>query len=321
MKIFKEITPLKNTDFFVILDTANTNFSYPIHHHPEYELNLVIGCSGNRIVGDSVEKYSDLDLVLLGPYLFHKWDAQYKNDQNRVITIQFDQYLFDNNLLSKEPFQRIKQMLQISSRGIEFSESTINNVQSKLIHLTGLDGFESIIEFLQILDLLSKSKPKQLIASEGFKNEAFNASSKRIEIAHQYILKNYRRSDLRIRDIAEKIHMSDSAFSHFFKKNTNKNFQQYILELRLGYACKLLVHTDDLISQIYMQTGFNSIANFNRLFKKLYSCTPLQYRKTYSDNTMFDWTHQNTPNQFLPSENKIHPSLKPDVYHTNLAHH
>jgi AraC-like DNA-binding protein len=321
MKIYKEITPLKNADFFVILDTTNTNFSYPIHHHPEYELNLVMGCSGNRIVGDSVEAYRLLDLVLLGPYLFHKWDAQYQNDQNRVITIQFDQHLFDNNLLSKEPFQRIKQMLQISTRGIEFSKATIKKVQPHLIQLTNLDGFESIIEFLRILDLLSKSKPKQLIASEGFNNEAYNTSSKRIEIAHRYILKNYRRSDLRIRDIAKKIHMSDSAFSHFFKKNTNKSFQQYILELRLGYACKLLVHTDDLISQIYMQTGFNSIANFNRLFKKFYLCTPLEYRKSYSDNTLFDWTHQNTPNQFLPSENQIHPSLKPDVYHTNLAHH
>ena len=82
MNIYREITPLNPPDVFVVLDSVSNGFDYPIHNHPEYELNLVAGMSGTRIVGDSTERYNDYDLVLLGPYLYHKWDGDAQLQQN-----------------------------------------------------------------------------------------------------------------------------------------------------------------------------------------------------------------------------------------------
>ena len=70
MNIYQETTPLNTEDIFVVLDSVNNGFDYPIHNHPEFELNLVMGMSGSRIVGDSIERYTDMDLVLIGPYLY-----------------------------------------------------------------------------------------------------------------------------------------------------------------------------------------------------------------------------------------------------------
>ena len=129
MDIYREITPLKQPDVFVVLDSVSNGFDYPIHNHPEYELNLVAGISGTRIVGDSIERYNEYDLVLLGPYLYHKWDADtalLNNGQPyRVITIQFGVDLFNAHLFQKERFYKIRRLLHDSVRGVRFHGRTL----------------------------------------------------------------------------------------------------------------------------------------------------------------------------------------------------
>jgi hypothetical protein len=106
MKVYREITPLQHSDIFVVLDSFNNSFDYPIHNHPELELNLVIGSSGARIVGDSSERYVHQDLVLTGPYLFHKWDGDEEHGHSRVITVQFRMDLFNSQFLKSRVFPK-----------------------------------------------------------------------------------------------------------------------------------------------------------------------------------------------------------------------
>ena len=322
MKIFREITPLKTNDVFVVLDSVDKGFDYPIHNHPEFELNLIMGSAGNRIVGDSTTKYQDSDLALIGPYLYHKWDGSdaplYHYNTCRVITIQFANNLFEDTLLKKTPFFKIKNLLTESNRGIVFTGETYRIAKDKMLMLTELKGLESVLEFLSLLDLLSQSKDRAYLASEGFNTQAINADSKRIEIANQFILSNFRDQKMKIGDVAAKVHMSDSAFSQFFKKYTNKNFTHFLVDLRIGYACKLLLESDEPISQICFDSGFNNIANFNRLFKKNRKCTPMGFRKLYKEKNTFDWKNQITPNQFLPGDNPLSETESPQEYATKL---
>lgn len=324
MNIYQEITPLKTPDIFVVLDSCNNGFDYPIHNHPEYELNLIIGMSGTRIVGDSTERYTDCDLVLLGPYLYHKWDGDEQLQNNgqpyRVITIQFSRGLLSGQFFQKEQFGKIRKLLQDSSEGIKFHGETLQKAMQIMIDLTEEKGFVNVIEFLRLLDLLSQSSEMSYLSSEGFSSKVLSTHSNRLQMAYSYILKNFTKTTLRIHDVAAQVNMSESAFSHFFQKYAFRSFTQFLMDIRIGHACKSLLDTDETVGQICYESGFNNLANFNRLFKKYRNATPVEFRRRYIEKNTFDWTNQVTPWQFLPSKNQIQTPVEPPSYATRLVH-
>lgn len=282
MKIYREITPLNNKDAFVLSNYDNPTFDYPLHNHKEYELCLTLNCKGNRIVGDSVTKYSRKDLVLIGPYVYHRWDnsdmPEGLGKNSRTIVVQFDNELFESSLLQKEAFYPIKKMLLRSTRGIHFDEEIVDHVADRLLKLEHMDGFQGIIEFLSLLNFLATNSNQQLLTSTSFNAKPEELGNKRISDVYEFIMNNYTQR-IKVTQASEIANMSESAFSHFFKKCTKKSFTQFVVELRIGLACKLLMETQDTISQICFNCGFNNISNFNRLFKKYKKTTPLQYRQ------------------------------------------
>jgi AraC-like DNA-binding protein len=324
MQVYREITPLKEHDLFVVLDSVSNGFDYPIHNHPEYELNLVAGISGTRIVGDSTERYNEFDMVLLGPYLYHKWDADAallaSGQHYRVVTIQFGMDLFNAHLMQKERFYKVRKLLTDSVRGIKFSHKTIGEAIPVLLSLTQDKGFANVIEFFTLLDMLSKAEERSFLASEGFTPQAVKTDNHRMQTAYAYILKNFANPNIKIGDLVNMVNMSESAFSHFFQKNTNKSFTQFLIDVRIGHACKMLLDGDKTINQICFSSGFNNLANFNRLFKKYRNSTPIEYRRKYQLNTEFNWSKQTTPWQFLPSGSGGLDKLAPQAYATRLVH-
>lgn len=325
MQVYREITPLQNQDVFVLLDSLNNGFDYPIHNHPEFELNLVMGTSGTRIVGDSTELYHQQDLVLIGPYLFHKWDVGKTEEPSlkpsRVITIQFKADLFNSSFFGKNQFTPIKRLLLDVSRGMKFHGNTFAEASDIMIGMTEGNGFSNILGFLQLLNLLANSEEVTFLSSEGFSPHAIPSEGNRIQIISGYILKEFKRKDLRIEEVAVRANMSLSAFSHFFKKITNKSFKQFLIDVRLGHACKLLLNTEQTIKQICSDSGFNNVANFNRLFKKYRSCTPHEFRQRSTEKTDFDWTKQITPRQFMPAGIGVKEAFKPQAYSTTRVVH
>jgi AraC-like DNA-binding protein len=305
MIVYKEITPVTQSDVFIIINSEKVGFDYPIHYHSAYELTLILNSSGNRIVGDSVEKYSFSDLVLIGPEIYHRWDdddiAPEKRNNAHVITIQFSKDLFEQTFFLKESFSSIQNLLKDSQRGLKFVGETFRIVAEKMKNLTRVKKFESVMEFLKILHTLSISKDKKYLASDGFVSIKEDAKGDRVTKMYTYILIHFNDSNLRITELAQESNMSTSAFGHFFKKSTNKSFTQFVVDMRLGYASKLLLSSNDSISEVAYKSGFNNIANFNRLFKKNKFITPKQYRRNLSQPKNFNWKKQLLPNQFIPA--------------------
>ena len=273
----KEITPLVPDDLFIVLNHRFAKFDYPVHHHSDFEINLVIGSYGKRIVGDSIENFSGLDLAMIGPNIPHAWVGE-NIENNHVVTIQFSDKLLSFPILEKRLFNNIKNLLLDSQRGLIFPQKTQLEIKEKILNLTKMQGFQTVLEFLSILNELSVSDRKVLVSNQFDSQVAVRTSkSRRIAKVCEYIEKNYA-NQITLSDAASLVNMSDSAFSHFFKKKTNSSFKDYLTNIRIGQACQLLAKTTHSVAEICFECGFNNLSNFIRIFKKRKGNTPSEYR-------------------------------------------
>jgi len=278
MKDFqREITPLSSDDLFIVLNHLSAKFDYPVHYHTDFEINLVIDTYGKRVVGDSIEDFSTLDLVMIGPNIPHAWFGEVE-ENNHVVTIQFSDKLLNFPILGKRLFNNIKSLLVESQRGLVFSERTQQTISEKILKLTKMQGFQTVLEFLSILNELAVSD-RRILVSNQFDSQLVvrTSKSRRIAMVCDYIEHNYAKI-INLSDVASLVNMSESAFSHFFKKRTNTSFKDYLTNVRISHACQLLTKTTYTIAEVCFACGFNNLSNFIRIFKKKKGSTPSDYR-------------------------------------------
>lgn len=272
----QEIVPIHKEDLFIILNHPNAKFDYPVHYHPEYEINLVMGCTGTRVVGDSEEAFGPVDLVMVGPSLPHAWKSEDKT--NHVITIQFAKELADYPMLGKRIFAPIRQLLQDSENGLSFEGPEQESIKKKIISLTRMQGFQSVTTFLNILSDMANANRKRLVSGLFESDLGSSSKSRRIAKVCEYIEQNLDK-ELSLSDVAALVNMSESAFSHFFKKRTGLTYINYVNNQRIAKACTLLSDTTLSASEICYDCGFNNKSNFIRIFRKKKNMTPIEYRK------------------------------------------
>lgn len=281
-KLHREIVALSPEDSFLVEDRTKEYFDYPIHYHPEMELNFVLnGKNVRRIVGDSMENIDDIDLVLVGPNLHHVWEQhECLNKKIREITIQFHNDLFNETLLNRSVMRPVREMFNRSTHGILFSRETSLALKDRLLKVSKMGGMDNFMELFSILYDLAISRNQRLLSTLSVQPDNFENSNK-IKVLYEYVQKNYA-NKITLSDAATLINMSNVSFNRFIKKRTGKTFVDYLNEVRIGYASKFLVEKDLSVSEIAFLCGFNSIANFNRVFKKNKNRTPTEYREDYS---------------------------------------
>lgn len=274
-RIIREITPLSEDDFFIVLHHLNAKFDFPVHYHPEYELNLVLNSKGRRIIGDSIEVYGQPDLVLIGPNTPHAWTGIEPNVE--VVTIQFLPDFLSEKAFSRKLTLPIKELLERSKMGVVFSLETTNRLFDRIMMLTETRRFESLLEFLSVLNDLATSPGQRTLSSLSYVGQFDTSKSRRIKIVNQFLYDNLI-NPIKINDVAALVNMTPSAFSHFFKKRTQRSFSDYLSDLRIGNAARQLIESEKTISEICFESGFNNISNFNRAFKEKKGCTPTEFR-------------------------------------------
>ncbi len=282
--IIKEITPLSDKDCFYIADRRKTEFTYPLHSHDEYELNYVENAAGvKRIVGDSVEVIGNYDLTLIsGEDLEHVWEQNECVSKNiREITIQFSSDLFFGNFIHKNQFDSIRRMLEKAKKGISFPMEAIMKIFPMLDTLsTEKEGFYSVIKFLSILYEVSLIENIQTLSSSSFAKIDDSTDSRRVRKIYEYINSHYT-DQITLEDLANLIGMTPVALSRFFKLRSGRTISDYIIDIRLGNATRLLVNTTNSISEICYECGFNNLSNFNRIFKRKKDCSPTEFRENF----------------------------------------
>jgi AraC-like DNA-binding protein len=281
--IHREITPLKNHDCFLVFDRKRKEFNYPIHFHPEYELNFILGAEGGRrIVGDHIDSIGYRELVLIGPNTSHGWE-NFKNLGEREfheVTIQFKQDMFDSELLDKNIMHPIRALFQNSKRGILFSEDTIKRVEETILSMSQKQGFDGFLKLQSLLYDLAISRDQTFLAHLEFASTDDFQSNERIETIYHFLKENYQRK-IKIDEVAELVHMSVISLGRLIRQSTGKSFIEFLIEIRLGSATRQLIETDRSITEICLQCGFNNISNFNRIFKKYRRCTPSEFRHNF----------------------------------------
>jgi AraC-like DNA-binding protein len=258
-------------------------FDYPLHRHEEYELNFVSNCAGaRRVVGDSMQVLGDYDLVLIGGGLPHCWEQhECKSDNIHEVTIQFSSDLLSHELLMKTQLGSIREMLERAKTGLSFDLPVIMSLYAKLEELTKAQpGFLRLLKLLEILYILSMTEDCHGLSTSSFADVKNPTDSRRVRKVEDEIEQNYNKQ-IYLKDLADMVGMTPTAFSRFFKIRTGRTLSDYIIDIRMGHAARMLVDTTMTMSEICYECGFNNISNFNRIFKKRKGCCPKQFRDNY----------------------------------------
>lgn len=279
-RLKRELTPIGDNTCFTIQNHFDAKFDYPVHLHPEYEINVVLNTNGTRIMGDIKEEFKHSDIALVGPNLLHAWRSS-KEKGVRVITIQFSKELFESNLLSKDGMQSIARLLEDSKKGVVIEKASLSQIRDRILALIDLYDFRGFISFLELLQAMSKAEYRQVLSSTPYLSNYRDAVDNRIEKVCHYINMNFDKK-ISIEDAANIINLSPSAFSHYFKRYTYRSFKEYLIDIRIKKACQLLTESDTPIAIIYAKAGFTNASNFNRIFKKVKQITPGSYRHKFT---------------------------------------
>ncbi|SHJ00884.1 AraC family transcriptional regulator [Pseudozobellia thermophila] len=280
MKVLPFKIPKPKNEALVFQIDQGPLFYDLLHQHAEIQISYVLKGSGSLIVGDSINEYKSGDVLVIGgnhPHVF-KSDAT-TSEESIMYTLFFSPNSFGEKFfalpdlaLTHSFFEKCRYGMKLVSNG--------KKVRDLFENLRGQNKVEQISTLLLIINLIGKSETKPL-SSFVYKKDYSDKEGKRMGKVIQYVMENFH-DQITLESVSEKANMSKNAFCRYFKKRTNKTFFQFLIEVRIEHACKLLLNEHDLsISQIAESCGFNNIANFNRKFKALKDCAPSRYRRQF----------------------------------------
>jgi len=254
--------------------------SHKIHSHKNFELNYITSGSGKRIVGNSISSYSEGDLVLLGPNIPHCWDVLESGPENvpECIVTHFYENIINSDFFNIPELEEVVVLLKNAGNGICFKGKKTEKVGLVLKKLVTLKGLERYIELLKVFNLLLQIEEREILALPSTLPNSFDKDQDQINKIYEYVFKNIQ-TGIKLKEASSLVFMEPGSFCRYFKKKTNQTFMDYVKNVRIGIAAKLLAETDKQITQICYECGYNNLANFNHYFKVIMKKTPSEYRK------------------------------------------
>jgi AraC-like DNA-binding protein len=282
MKSIELALPKDFDKSFVVFKEKGRYFPCPWHYHPEYELVLVLKSSGRRMVGDNIGYFKEGDLVFMGSLLPHVWvnDQKYINgkDENgaEAIVIHFKEDFLGRDFMDLPEMTGFRHFLHLSNRGMVLKGKTRARITTLMKQMVSMNGLQRVASLLVIFDIMASSTEYELLASPAHATD--QKESGRLSKIIEYVMRNLD-EDITLPKVASMANMGLTTFCNFFKENYRVTFVEYLNSVRIGHACKLLSDNEQNIVEIAYSCGFNTLANFNRQFKKYKNMTPSEYRK------------------------------------------
>jgi AraC-like DNA-binding protein len=268
---------------FDVVEVNGPHFYSHWHYHPQCEIMYVQESTGTRIVGDNIQRFKPGEIVFMGPEVPHIWknDHPYYRDREkrnaRAIVIYFSKDFLGKDLDDIPEMFEVKELIRRARQGILLHGQTRRRMVYLLKQSLNTEGLDRFILLFNMLKWMAQSKEYDVLSSRVFSNTFTRREFDRINIIYQYILEHFKER-LRLEDVSRISSMSPNAFCRYFKSRTGKTFVNFVNEVRVGYAGRLLIESKMTVSQICYESGFENFSNFIRQFKKIKGITPKNYR-------------------------------------------
>ncbi|MCC8155078.1 MAG: AraC family transcriptional regulator [Tannerellaceae bacterium] len=278
--------PFNHSNYVNFYKEDLPHFIVPMHYHPEIEIMYILEGTGTRFVGDHIDRYEEGDVCMLGPKIVHEWrndEVYFQKDaglRSSCLCLFFTSDIFDKNFIGLPEMENIRALLERSRRGIKFAGHTRKELGRMMEETVPMTGIPKILNFIRILDVMATSEEYELLTSVGYTESVNSADFERFNKVYQYIMKNFS-EPIKLEEVADLVGLTPNAFCRYFKGRTKKTFVQYLNDIRIGQAKKLLIKGRMKISTLSLECGFNNQSNFIEQFKRSTKMSPSEYQKKY----------------------------------------
>ena len=277
MKVFPFKIPKPENDTLVVQEDRVPRLYDKLHQHQEIQISLIKKGEGSFIIGDHVGEFGDGDIFIIGENLPHVFHNDPADGEVHMISLFFMKSSYGDHFFDLPEFKSLNPLFQALALGIQLDtpSDSLKELIEKMIEKSKLDRF---ISFMEILNVISKDQFKML--SSGIPSKSYGEEEgKRMRDIFEFSLNNFDKN-ISLQQVADIANMTPNAFCRYFKQRTNKTYINFLVDIRIGSACKLLTKKTDLsIAEISYMSGFNNLTNFNRKFKSLKGMTPSEFRK------------------------------------------
>lgn len=262
------------------------HFIVPWHYHPAIEIMYIISGTGTRFVGDHLEGYVEGDVCMIGPKLPHEWrnDEIYFNKGSALratcICLFFKKEIFESNLIRLPEMSNIRDLIERSRRGLKFVGESKNKIANFIEQSARNTGARKVIDLITLLEMMATTEEYEVLASVGFTESVNSDDFERFNKVYRYMVANFT-TTIKLEDVSALVGLTPTAFCRYFKERTKKTFIEYLNDMRIGHAKKLLIEGKMKISTVSLESGFNNLSNFITQFKKSTNMLPSDFQKEF----------------------------------------
>jgi len=283
--VLRQITTSPQSSFLVRRDTGDALLNN-WHYHPEIELLYMKKSGGTWLIGDHIGHFQNGDIVLLGanlPHCFrheHKQSAKKAAMDGEAICVKFVPEIFGDRFFELPETKEIKELLTKCNRGLKLTGKIKKTLTGIIENMLVATPGKKLIQLLLLLEEIADSKAWKQLSSAGFVQSSANPDNNKIRLVFDYTFTHYNEKIL-LDDVAALLNMTKQSFCRYFKNKTRKTYVQFLMEVRVGYACRLLTENEKNVSEICYECGYNNISHFNHQFKTITKKSPLNYKTDY----------------------------------------
>jgi len=279
VKVLPFKIPKPENNALIYQEDNGVAFYNKLHQHEEIQISVIFKGEGDLVVGDTINRYSENDIVVIGsnlPHLFRSDESI--TIESSMLTLFFTKESFGKLFFELIELKELESLFRKINTGIRLTNNK-EEIISTFSNLKDASHLERFIHFLTILKNIATSKSEPL-SSFIYQRIYTEDEGERMSNVMNYAMAEFNR-DISLNQIAEVANMTPNAFCRYFKQRTNKTFFQFLAEIRLEHSCRLITKNKDLsISEVSDLSGFKNMSNFNRKFKQYKGLTPTAFRKS-----------------------------------------